>query len=308
MNSLADACSERPLLLPPRAAHPWSTVLTVPLEKPWALPPFALLGNPQGCGNTRLSARAMTFAGAFASALTTGETSPIHMSSELALQLPPMGDELPYRTHHFQRQLALLWRPFFPCRLPLHRGQVCLGIKISVCDPRVALAIPLCLFADVLAYFILSWAYSASLHGHDCCHFSLASLSSHPHQQTPIQTALLVSNRYQFCFWQRAIEKLNHYGLSWHASVPLCLNWAMLICTTSLSCYWLLLANLQLYHLPHKHSFRKISFRLMGAEVKEGDWVIPIDVFKKQWNRHLLEGQFSSPTLFVFPFFGLMKY
>ena len=78
MNSMADACSERPLLLPPRAVHPWSTVLTMPLETPWALPPFAFLGNPQGCGNTRLSARAMPFAGAFSAALTMGETCPIH--------------------------------------------------------------------------------------------------------------------------------------------------------------------------------------------------------------------------------------
>lgn len=78
MNSMADTCSERPLLLPRGVVHPSSTVLTMPLEKPWALPPFALLGNPQGCCNTRLSARPMPFAGAFPTALTMGETCPIH--------------------------------------------------------------------------------------------------------------------------------------------------------------------------------------------------------------------------------------
>lgn len=79
MNSRVEAYSERPLLLPPGAVHPWSTVLTMPLEKPWALPLFALLGNPQGCGKTRLSTRAMPFAGTFPNALTTGETRPIRM-------------------------------------------------------------------------------------------------------------------------------------------------------------------------------------------------------------------------------------
>lgn len=122
----------------------------------------------------------------------------------------------------------------------MHTAQVCLAIKISVCDPRVALAIHLCLFADVLMHVLLPWAYSASLHGCDCRHLSLAFLSSHPHQQSPIQTVLIVSNRYQFCFWQRAIENLTIMVFpraKGHALVPLCLNWAMLICSTSLSCY-----------------------------------------------------------------------
>lgn len=183
MNSMADTCSERPLLLPRGVVHPSSTVLTMPLEKPWALPPFALLGNPQGCCNTRLSARAMPFVGAFPTALTMGETCPIH-----TCHLNLLCSYRPQRTNYPKELITCKgnWHTskglFCLCKLPLHRVQVCSGIKISMSDPRVALAIPLCLFADVSGYFILAWAYSASFHGHGCCYLkpclSLFSSSS----------------------------------------------------------------------------------------------------------------------------------
>lgn len=70
------------------------------------------------------------------------------------------------------------------------------GLKSQCVIPRLAMDIPMCFFADVLMHFTLSWAYPTSFQGHDCCCLSLASLSSRPHQQAPVQTTLLISHRH----------------------------------------------------------------------------------------------------------------
>lgn len=97
---------------------------------------------------------------------------------------------------------AVLWGPAMVTAsegLFFYWGHSGSGLKMSVCDSTVGNRHCHMFFvfflADVLMHFMLSWAYSASLQGHDCCCLSLASLSSHLHQQTPVQTALLISDR-----------------------------------------------------------------------------------------------------------------
>lgn len=79
------------------------------------------------------------------------------MSPELALLPPPTGRELPSRTRPLQRHLAHLPMPF-----SLHRAQVCLEFRRSLCDPRVALAVPRCahelyIILGLFSFFAWPW-------------------------------------------------------------------------------------------------------------------------------------------------------